>query len=274
MSEHTSQDRPVELLKQLGLKEYEAKSFVTLSRLPEATAKDIAAESEVPRTRVYDAIRVLGSEGLVEIQHSSPQVFRAVPIETATEILEREYVERIDALRETMADLEPIESGGEQEPTHEVWSLTGARTIATRTRDLVDDAESEVVLVLGNSSVYTEDLRRALSDAAARGADLVIGTTDDTLREAVERRFPDARVFVSGLDRLDSPPLDGDETVITRLLLVDRATILVSTRTDPGEVDDERAIFGDGFDNGLVAIARRLMATGLVEGGASPQTEG
>ncbi len=36
---------PVELLQQLGLKEYEAKCFVTLTRVPEVTAKDISEHS-------------------------------------------------------------------------------------------------------------------------------------------------------------------------------------------------------------------------------------
>ncbi|MFB9809273.1 hypothetical protein ACFFQF_31165 [Haladaptatus pallidirubidus] len=36
---------PVELLQQLGLKEYEAKCFVTLTRVPEVIAKDISEHS-------------------------------------------------------------------------------------------------------------------------------------------------------------------------------------------------------------------------------------
>jgi hypothetical protein len=57
-----------------------------------------------------------------------------------------------------------------------------------------------------------------------------------------------------------------DDTEISRLLLADRSSILVSTVHANGRVDgaSERAVFGRGFDNGLVAIARRLMATGLL----------
>lgn len=52
---------------------------------------------------------------------------------------------------------------------------------------------------------------------------------------------------------------------ISRLLLVDRNTILVSSvyKKDSNELSEEKAVFGKGFDNGIVVIARRLMATGL-----------
>jgi len=62
-------EEAVEVLQQLGLKEYEAKCFVGLSRLSTGTAKKLSEITDVPRTRVYDAIRLLEAQGLVEIQH-------------------------------------------------------------------------------------------------------------------------------------------------------------------------------------------------------------
>jgi sugar-specific transcriptional regulator TrmB len=54
-------EQPVELLQELGLNEYESKCFVGLTRVTEATAKEISGIAEIPRTRVYDAMRVLES---------------------------------------------------------------------------------------------------------------------------------------------------------------------------------------------------------------------
>lgn len=48
-----SEQQAAELLQQLGLKEYEAKCFVALTRLPSGSAKDISGIAAVPRTRVY-----------------------------------------------------------------------------------------------------------------------------------------------------------------------------------------------------------------------------
>lgn len=262
MDELSNEAKAIELLQQLGLKEYEAKCFVALSRLPNGTAKQISDHSEVPRTRVYDATRVLESKGLVEVQHSSPQRFRSVSIEEAVTTLRQEYEGRTDELRDALSVLDPITDEGDTEVTHEVWSLSGTGAIETRTTDLIDEAEREVVLVLGEASVATDGLFDGLSSAQDRGLELLIGTVDTDLREVTMDRVPDAKVFVSGLEWLAPGVVDGDDTEISRLLMIDRETILVSTRQADGT--PEKAVFGRGFNNGIVAIGRRLISTGLL----------
>lgn len=266
MEDLSSIEQAVELLQQLGLKEYEAKSFVALSRLPQGTAKEISEISEVPRTRVYDSIRVLETKGLVESQQSSPQQFRAVSNDEVADTLKRQYTDRAEKLRETLEGLEPAVEDTKTELTHEVWSLSGATAIANRSEDLIADAEEELVLVLGQDWGLSEGLIDELGAAQNRGVSVVIGTVDEPLQEEVERTLPGADVFVSGLSWLRSSPATGDDTQITRLLLVDRSTILVSSvhQGTGNSHPDEQAVFGRGFDNGLVAIVRRLMATGLL----------
>lgn len=259
-------EQAVELLQQLGLKEYEAKSFVALSRLPSGTAKKISDISEVPRTRVYDSIRVLESKGLVESQQSSPQQFRAVSDDEVADTLRANYVSRTEKLRETLAQIEPASSDTKTDLTHEVWSLSGTTAIANRTADLVDETAEELVFVVGQDSSLSESLLGDLQAAEQRGVNVVLGTVDEPLREELQRSVPGADVFVSGLRWLSGSPATGDDTEITRLLLADRSTILVSSVNEGGHNThpEEQAVFGRGFDNGLVAIVRRLMATGLL----------
>ena len=267
MNELSNQEQAIDLLQQLGLKEYEARCFVALARLPKGTAKQISETSEVPRTRVYDAIRVLETKGLVEIQHSNPQQFRAVPIEEAAETLRQEYESRTDTLVEALAAIEPAESnGGDEEITHEVWALSGTTAITNRTQQLIDAAGREIVFIVGREDVVTDELLEQLQEAQDSGLDVLIGTQTEDLRERVAEALPDANVFVSGLEWLHSSPLEvDDDTTISRLLLIDKNTILVSSvhETDTGGIESEKAVFGRGFDNGIVVIARRLMATGL-----------
>ncbi|MBV0923958.1 TrmB family transcriptional regulator [Halomicroarcula limicola] len=266
MDETVNREHAVELLQQLGLKEYEAKAFVALSRLPRGTAKEISDVSEVPRTRVYDAIRVLEAKGLVEIQHSNPQVFRAVSIDEAVETLRNEYDDRVETLRQALEGLDPAVSDEESEVTHEVWALAGEAGITSRTAQLISGADSEVVIVLGHEGVFTDDLADCLQQAQRHDVDVIVGTVSDALRDRVEKALPGTEVFVSELAWLTHSSLPGDDTEIGRLLLVDRETILVSSfyQTDSGERTQEKAVFGQGFDNGLVTIVRRILATGLL----------
>jgi sugar-specific transcriptional regulator TrmB len=113
MSTSENVTEAVEVLQQLGLKEYEARCFVGLSRLSTGTAKQLSEMTDVPRTRVYDAVRILEAQGLVEIQHSSPQKFRAVSMSEATETLRGQYESRVDRLQAALDDVEMVEDHDE-----------------------------------------------------------------------------------------------------------------------------------------------------------------
>jgi sugar-specific transcriptional regulator TrmB len=259
MTTDQSVEEAISILQRLGLKEYEAKCFVGLTRFSSGTAKQLSEVTDVPRTRIYDSIRVLESQGLVEVQHTSPQQFRAVPLEEATETLREQYEDRISRLSEALRQADALEPETE-EPVQEVWSMTGPEAIANRTEQLIDDATEEVVLVIGDPAILTDELVSHLNDVATR-VDLLIGAVSEELGTEIESAVPDAQTFLSGLDWL-SDGVTGNEVAIGRLMLVDRSTILVSTLD--ATTTDEHAIFGGGFKNGLVVIARRLMAQGLV----------
>ena len=252
-------EEAIEILQQLGLKEYEARCFVGLARLNTGTAKKLSDITEVPRTRVYDAIRVLEAQGLVEIQHSSPQQFRAVPLEEATETLRDQYEERVGRLQSALATIDSVDD--EESEVQQIWAMSGQDAIGNRTDQLIESANEEIVLVVGDESLLTDDLVEALNDVDD-DIDLVVGTLSESLRDDLQEAVPRATTFVSGLEWLQGEDLIDDETAIGRLLLIDRSTILVSSILPDSK--EEQAIFGEGFTNGLVVIARRLMAQGLL----------
>ena len=247
----------VEVLQQLGLKEYEARCFVGLSQLSAGTAKQLSEMTDVPRTRVYDAVRVLEAQGLVEIQHSSPQQFRAVPLSEATETLRDQYETRVDRLHNALDDVE-ISAAGDGSSIQEVWSMTGSTAIENRTEKLLDGGNSEVVLVIGDESLLTDQLIDQLVGLDAE-VDLLIGALTEPMGARIEDAVPEATTFVSGLEWLRAAD-DTGETAIGRLVLVDRSSILVSSIIPA--TGEEHAVFGEGFGNGLVVIARRLMSQG------------
>ncbi|MFC6940732.1 TrmB family transcriptional regulator [Salinirubellus sp. GCM10025818] len=260
MNTTDSLEEAIEVLQQLGLKAYEARCFVGLSRLHTGTAKQLSEMTEVPRTRVYDAIRVLEAQGLVEIQHSSPQQFRAVPLDEATATLRDQYEDRVERLHDALDTVEIVEED-DGTPVQEIWAMSGRDAIENRTDQLIEDASEEIVLVVGDESLLTEDLVVSLNDVG-NGVDLLIGALTKSLQNQIQTAVPDATTFISGLEWLQGENVTEDETAIGRLLLVDRSTILVSSIM-PGS-REEQAIFGEGFGNGLVVIARRLMAQGLL----------
>ena len=259
MQTNENLEEAIEVLQQLGLKEYEARCFAGLSRLPTATAKQISEMTEVPRTRVYDAVRMLEAQGLVEIHHSSPQQFRAVPLDEATETLRDQYENRIDRLNDALETVEIVETEDES-PVQQVWAMSGRDAIENRTNQLIAEAEEEIVLVLGDDSLLTESLIEDLNEIA-NGVNLIIGALTESLQDQIQEAIPSATTFVSGLEWLRGDDTDAD-VAMGRLLLVDRSTFLVSSLMMDSR--REQAVFGEGFGNGLVILARRLMAQGLL----------
>lgn len=263
--EPDNQTKAAELLQELGLKEYEAKCYVALSRMPNGTAKDISEATDVPRTRVYDAIRVLEAKGLVEVQHSSPRNYRGVPVEEATSLLAEDYRSRIDRLADVLDGLPPFDGDRESPPPGEIWSLADYDAITARSVRLAEEAESDVVLVVGDPEAITEDVYEALNAAADRGVEVNVGLVNGLGPEDVRDQLPGANVFASTLPWLPRKP--GAGAVVTRILLVDHDTILVGSRSQETDSEHaEQAVVGTGSANGIVVIIRDLLRAALLEG--------
>jgi hypothetical protein len=146
-----------------------------------------------------------------------------------------------------------------------VWALSGRQTVAGRARQLVEDSEEEVAIV-ARADALDEKIASSLGSALDRGVDVIVGTIDEEARELIQDRVPEAEVFVTDLKWLSSSDMyPGDKTEINRIMLVDGESILVSSfcLQEDGDMSDEQAVFGEGFNNGIVAIVRRLVSTGL-----------
>lgn len=254
----------VSLLQELGLQEYEARCFMALTQLSTGTAKDIHELSEVPRTRVYDAVRVLESQGLVEVQHSNPQQYRSVGIDEAVRTLRQKYNTRIDTLESYLERIERQEPEADDDEVQEVWSLTGHEAIESRTIDLVESAESEVALLVVDERILSETLYSALADASDRGVSIILGGQTAEITRRLEEEFPSTRVFETNLNWLHGQSTT-NAIAISRILLVDQTRLLISSYYPDSSDGDasEQAIFAGGLGNGMVVLLRRLVSSGL-----------
>ncbi|WP_135828885.1 TrmB family transcriptional regulator [Halorussus halobius] len=267
MTQEQTLAETVSLLQDLGLKEYEARCFLALSQVPSATAKEISELSEVPRTRVYDAVRVLEAQGLVEVHHSNPQTFRAVSDEEAASTLRQRYDDRIETLQTHLDDIE-LDDDESDERVQEVWSLTGHEGIESRTAELVEGASSEIVLLVVEEDILTDSLVERLRAATDRGVTVIVGGFTESIVARIESDLPGARAFETDLNWLVSGE-SGNEVAISRLLLVDRTRLLVSSFYPTDHADggvSEQAVFANGLGNGVVVLIRRLISSGLLPG--------
>ncbi|WP_158058205.1 TrmB family transcriptional regulator [Halorussus halophilus] len=254
----------VELLQQLGLKEYEAKVFAALARSSNSTAREISELADVPRTRVYDAGEQLASRGLVEVRHSNPKRYRAIPIGDAVEILRSRYDARFEQLATALTELE-TNSESASDSTDGVWSLSGVTTIAEITEQMVEDAQREVLAVLG-STADQQELLDALGAASDRGVTVYLGllTDDEDERDRAFSAVPDAKTPPLLEDWLNDSESTDDKR-ISQLIVADREQLLLSAVREQNGDTVQNAIHSKGFGNGLLVVVRRLLENGLPE---------
>lgn len=241
----------IEQLEGFGLSTYAARSFVALARLGSGTARDVSQVSEVPRTRVYDAVEELQDRGLVDVKQSSPKQFWAISAETATRTFEHEVERRTQILGTALTELEPAERRSEQGG---VWTVDGQSAVTSRVLEFFASAEEEIVYMTVED-LLTEDLIEALSEAADRGVSVKLAGISPQVQDRIQDDIPEAAIFESLWVWSDTPA--------GRLMMVDRQKTLVSAlvngaEDNPSDPRSETAIWGEGDTNSLVVILRAI----------------
>ena len=247
------QTAAIEQLERFGLSAYAARTFVALASLGTGTARDVSQVSEVPRTRVYDAIDELHDRGLVDVLQSSPKQFWAISAETASRTFENELQHRTAILRTALRELEPIERRAKQRG---VWTVDGQMAVTERVLEFFSSADDEIVYMTVED-LLTDDLIDGLSEAANRGVSIKLGGVSTDVQERIQDEVPGATMFESLWVWSD--------TSAGRLMMVDGQKTLVSALvngadTDPSDPRSETAIWGEGDTNSLVVVLRAIFA--------------
>lgn len=240
------------------MKTYEAECFAALARIPSGTARDISEVANVPRTRVYDATESLAEKGFVEVQHTNPQRFRAIPLSEAVGTLREQYEDRVEELHETLSAMEAEDRSPED---NEVWALTADESLDGRVIDFVSGAEEELVLVLGDDDCWSDRLAEALADAERRDVDVYLAGPGHC-EEALRPYELEPTKLATEVDWLD---FEDQEVEIGRLLLVDNDRLVVTTLPNPATGGCEQAIVAEGETNPYVVLSRQLLGESLTQ---------
>jgi sugar-specific transcriptional regulator TrmB len=234
-----STQEAIDALERLGLPNYEAQVFVALQRLGEGTAQEVSEQSEVPRSQVYGAADELADRGLVELVESSPKRYRPVSLESARAHL-RERMEREE--ERAFRNLEAIQEESSDRGTVELATLRGRHPIDDRAASLVGEATRRVIYVCASAELLPEPVEVALRERASAGVAVFVATADPDLAA----RFEETQVRAFLMD----PEQAGEFT--GRSMLVDDATVLLSSFSQEDGGTDETAMWTDGSEIGEI----------------------
>jgi len=150
-------------LRELGLTEYQSRTYVAAVRLGTARPNDLADESNVPQARIYGVIDELEDRGLVEVhQRSKGKEVTAPPPEQALDGLKRRHIsEFTETANEAAASLSRLHE--RKRASGEFVSMVSHRESALRHAErAIESAEWWLTL-----SLSPELYRRLADDVAA-----------------------------------------------------------------------------------------------------------
>jgi len=145
-------------LKKIGLNEYEARAYLALVGLREATAREILEAGKIPQGRIYDVLRELADKGYVEVQNGTPTYYRAVDPRNLIQNLGKDYTRMLGELLNTLKDLH-IEAPA----TYPVWIISNETAISNRIIALLKNIDRELIIYSMNPDFFRRfvpELRR------------------------------------------------------------------------------------------------------------------
>jgi sugar-specific transcriptional regulator TrmB len=154
------------LLKELGLNEYEAKTYIALITHGICNADEISNLACIPLPRVYDTVNHLEKKGFVLITKTRPQQYMPIKSDEALRNFiswrEKEYQNQMESLRKLSTDtLEYLKSVETKEkPPGEkwrIWTTEGRKGISSAKNNFIKSAKREVLLMAGDASFMTEE---------------------------------------------------------------------------------------------------------------------
>ena len=145
----------VETLAGIGFKEYEAKAYMALIGLGNATAREISEISGVPHGRIYSVLRSLTDKGYAFVEEGTPAYYYA---EKPFDVLNPLKVELDRKLSEAGEYLSEIHY--ESLPPSKMWTLRNETGVQNRLKTLIQNAEKEIIIM----SEEPKSVKRVLDD--------------------------------------------------------------------------------------------------------------
>jgi sugar-specific transcriptional regulator TrmB len=216
----------VDDLTSLGLTKNEAKAYHALVKMGRSTARVIAEESGIPRSKVYETLDLLDKRGIIKkVTGSDPTEFDPAPVDAALDHLEEKVKSSASSARKVLQGLQALRS---TESKEFAWAVEGMDQVIVGLRTAIEEAQ-EFVYIASASPELLGRLRGAFSSAKSRDVKIEVYTTTPGAQEiegldhylTVKIAMPSKEVLMKSFKEIfQSPPLPSDEMEPTRMLIM------------------------------------------------------
>jgi HTH-type transcriptional regulator, sugar sensing transcriptional regulator len=237
-------EKTLAALQKFGLTYYGARIYETLVLLGSSDATRLSSESDVPRTKVYDILRRLETEGWITSKHTRPITYTA---RYPRDVLEERKAAFNAAVDETSNELSMLYDNQVDKENPRVWLLRGSGNVTAKLLDMISRSKKSVLLM---GALYFADeigqLKKELANAKKRGVTVRLLT-----QKSIRLKDGDLDILgqlspVVSEVKIYGPPYSKSAVVD------DREILMVFSRID-GEMPDEDSIIAIWIPNTSVA---------------------
>ena len=140
------ENKTINSLKKLGLSTYQALVYVSLTYMISGTATEISVNSNVPRSKIYDVLKILGEKGFVEIERGRPLKYHVIP---PTEVFRRHKDKILEELEETEMELNYAYENQLSKIPAPIWLIHGTDRIIKKELEIISRSKKTVNIRMG-----------------------------------------------------------------------------------------------------------------------------
>lgn len=220
------QDTIVNDLTSLGLTKNEAKAYHALVKIGRSTAREIAEESGIPRSKVYETLDMLDKRGIIKkVTGSDPTEFDPAPVDAALDHLEEKVRSSASSARKVLQGLQALRG---TESKEFAWAVEGIEQVIVGMRTAIEEAQDYVYIASASPELLGR-LRSAFSTAKNRNVKIEVFTTTPGAQQIaglehylkVNIAMPGKDVLIESFKEVfQSPHLIADEMEPTRMLIM------------------------------------------------------
>ena len=221
-----AQDTIVGDLTSLGLTKNEAKAYHSLVKLGKSSARIIAENSGIPRSKVYETLEALEKRGIItKVSGSNPTEFDPASVEAVIDHLEEKVKNSASSARRVLKELQSLRG---EEAKEFAWATQGMEQVLMGMRAAIESAEEYVYIASAGPGILGR-LRGALSSAKNKGVNLELYTITPGRMEVkglehyltVKLLSPNKDLLMESFKEVfQNPNLTPDEWEPTRMLIM------------------------------------------------------
>ena len=196
----------ISLLKKLGMTEYEARAYFSLSRLGPSTVREIVLDSHLPRNKAYEALQKLEQKNKIISLPVSPRKYKISNPEIFKDEI-KELNESVDLL------IKLIEKPKIAEFKDLFWVIKGKKAIEEKLALQNTKAEKEILGCNKLSKILYKNIR-TMKEAVDRGVSVKMICTYEKKKNAVYKEWQKTGAKIRVFNRESFGPLLPRITII------------------------------------------------------------